>query len=113
MGGAGREDRRCLLDALDHPIRREILRALNLHREPLCVDELANAWLTPPLSSISYHAGVLRTRGLVRLSGGGGDTRECLESAVHDDLAVAEYLQNHSVGDVELRRPGWGRGRVS
>jgi len=113
MGGGGRDDRRSLLDALDHPIRREILRALHHNGEPLCVNELANVWLTPPLSSVSYHAGVLRTRGLVHLSGICGDSRECLGSDVHDDPAVAEYLRQHSDSGAALRRPGWGRGRMS
>lgn len=84
-------------DALDHPVRRQILRALNESSEPRSPSEIATMTLPhTSVSVISYHAQVLKTCDSVAVAG----TREiqgaaaCLyASKVAGNEQVAAILQ--------------------
>lgn len=55
--------------ALNHPLRREILRALNESDEPLSAAELVAASLPKTsVTLVNYHASVLETCDLVRIA---------------------------------------------
>lgn len=53
-----------VLHALNHPLRRRILRALHQAGEARSPRELSET-LCDPLSNVSYHVRVLRARGVV------------------------------------------------
>lgn len=83
--------------ALDHPVRREILRGLNGSGESRSPAELAKAALSgADISSVSYHARVLEVCGSVRSTGthrrGGNQTR-LYASNVAGDGQIALVLQ--------------------
>lgn len=90
-------------DALGHPVRREILRALNESAKPRSPRELATA--THPQSSlsvISYHAQVLEGCGSIAVSAtpqapdGGA---RLYSSTVAGDERVASVLQTTRQAD--------------
>ncbi len=84
-------------DALGHPLRRQILRALNESPEPRSPSEIATAALPrASVSVVSYHARVLESCGSVAIAG----TREVqgadaslYASKVAGDEEVAAVLQ--------------------
>lgn len=55
-------------DALSHPLRREILRALAVDPEGRSLTELALEFPRPGLSVIGYHLRFLRRCGMASLS---------------------------------------------
>lgn len=65
MGRAKRSDTNSLLTALRHPLRREILQAMQ-DGQPISPRELATN-LEQPLSNISYHVRVLVDCGVLKL----------------------------------------------
>jgi DNA-binding transcriptional ArsR family regulator len=84
-------------DALSHPMRRQILRALNGSSEPRSPSEIATAALPQAgVSVVSYHAQVLETCGSVAMTGirqvPGGVAR-LYASKVAGDEQVAAVLQ--------------------
>jgi DNA-binding transcriptional ArsR family regulator len=84
-------------EALNHPVRRQILRTLNRSESPLSPGEIASTGLPDSsLSVVSYHARVLRTCGSVSLSTSdpSADERAPLYvSNVADDEQVATVLE--------------------
>lgn len=54
-----------LQDALDHPVRREVLRSLNRSRRSRAVSELGVELNEFPLSQLNYHLQVLTQLGTV------------------------------------------------
>jgi DNA-binding transcriptional ArsR family regulator len=85
-----------LCRALDHPTRRQILRALNRGAEPQTPKNLAEAIPGAGLSMIGYHALVLEECGCVSVtvapSIGGGLNRAYL-SNVTDNRLVTSALE--------------------
>lgn len=63
----GREMTPALISALDHPIRREILRLLGGQDTPISSVETAES-IDTPLSGLSYHARTLWEFKVIRLS---------------------------------------------
>lgn len=94
-----------LRDALDHPVRRELLRALNRSERPRGIDELAVA--LPPFGPrrLSYHLQVLRRSGAVAsepgCGPGGGHARYASE--VFDEGRVLAVLRATGTWDRERR----------
>ncbi len=84
-------------DALGHPLRRQILRALNESSEPRSPSEIATATLPhASLSVISYHAQVLETSDSVAMTGTRqvpGGLARLYASKVAGDAQVAAVLQ--------------------
>jgi DNA-binding transcriptional ArsR family regulator len=84
-------------DALGHPVRRQILRALNDSREPRSPGEIATETLPhASVSVVSYHAQVLESCDSVAMTGtrqvrGGID--RLYASKVAGDEQVAAVLQ--------------------
>jgi DNA-binding transcriptional ArsR family regulator len=62
-GGSPHQD---VLKALNHPLRRRILRSLHDGGGPRSPIQLSRA-LRVPVSNVSYHVRVLRDRGVVAL----------------------------------------------
>jgi DNA-binding HxlR family transcriptional regulator len=54
-----------LQDALDHPVRREVVRVLESSRRALCLAELADEIPAGTPKKLSYHLQVLRGSGLI------------------------------------------------
>ncbi len=79
-------------DALGHPVRRQILRALNASAEPRSPGEIAAVALPHVnLSVVSYHAQVLEICGSVALA----DTRQV-------DGGVARLYASRVSGDEQV-----------
>jgi DNA-binding transcriptional ArsR family regulator len=81
-------------DALNHPVRRQILRILIDGGEPRDSREIIAAGLADlSLSTVGYHARVLESAGMISRSGGGatGDesTYRFAATAVDDPEIVA------------------------
>ena len=96
-----------LQDALDHPVRRELLRALNRSERPRSGGEMA-AQLPPfGLSRLTYHLQVLRRSGAVASESscaGPGGGRALYASAVFDDGQVLAVLRATERWDRERRQ---------
>jgi DNA-binding transcriptional ArsR family regulator len=58
----------CLISAINHPVRRRILRELRDSDEPRSPAELARAFRVP-IGTISYHTNVLRRLGALKPAG--------------------------------------------
>jgi DNA-binding transcriptional ArsR family regulator len=84
-------------DALGHPVRRQILRALNESGEPRSPSEIAATALpNASVSVISYHAQVLETCDSVAMTGTRqvhGSVARLYASKVAGDEQVAAVLQ--------------------
>jgi DNA-binding transcriptional ArsR family regulator len=83
-------------DALDHPIRREVLRALSRSDQPRGVAEIGAELHSFRLSQLSYHLQVLRRAGTVALSPAGRGTdrgRALYASEVDGDGQVKAVLR--------------------
>jgi DNA-binding transcriptional ArsR family regulator len=72
-----------LLQALNHPLRRRILRTLHEAGEARSPIELSQAFDTP-LSNVSYHVKVLREKGAIALT----DRRPVRGTAEHFYFSV-------------------------
>jgi hypothetical protein len=84
-------------DALGHPVRRQILRALNESSEPRSPSEIAAATLPhASVSVVNYHAQVLEVCDSVAIAGTrqvhGGITRLYASKVAHDEQ-IAAVLQ--------------------
>ena len=84
-------------DALGHPVRRQILRALNESSKPRSPSEIATATLPQAsVSVVSYHAQVLETCDSVEMTGTrqiAGGVARLYASKVAGDEQVAAILQ--------------------
>lgn len=84
-------------DALGHPVRRQILRALNESSEPRSPSEIATTALPhASVSVVSYHAQVLETCDSVAMTGTRqvhGTVALLYASKVAGDEQVAAVLQ--------------------
>ena len=84
-------------DALGHPVRRQILRALNESGEPRSPSEIVAAALPhASVSVVSYHARVLETSDSVAMTGtrqAHGDVARLYASKVAGDEQIAAVLQ--------------------
>lgn len=92
-----------LQDALDHPVRREILRGLNGRGRARTPAELAARLAPLSLSQINYHLQVLAGGGAIVGSGGDGGGAPYL-SDVSDKPQVIAVLQATERADRERRR---------
>lgn len=93
-------------DALDHPIRREVLRALNRSAHPRGVAELKAELRVFRSDELSYHLQVLRSSGTVasRTASGSRDRgRVQFVSEVDDDGRVRAVLRATEQWDAERR----------
>jgi DNA-binding transcriptional ArsR family regulator len=87
--------------ALEHPARRRILRRLHRNEEAQTPIDLA-ARERQPLSSISYHARVLTSCGLVSSASTRhvrGNAQPCLVSTVREDRRVCSLLAATEASD--------------
>lgn len=80
--------------ALNHPLRREILRALNQSEAPRSAGELVTASLPKTgVTLINYHAGVLENCEVVRVAesepNGEGITRRYASNVANDPQIAA------------------------
>jgi DNA-binding transcriptional ArsR family regulator len=83
-------------DALDHPIRRELLRTLNGREETRSVVELGVELRASHLGELSYHLQVLERSGTVTFSAADrGSKPEAVRyaSAVNGDVQVRAVLR--------------------
>ncbi len=87
-----------LCDALEHPLRRRILRTLHTNAQRLSLSDLAAAGPAPcSLSRVGYHVRVLNGSGLVKEAGSepaGGSTKRYFSSSVGDKQAVLAVLED-------------------
>jgi hypothetical protein len=84
-----------LRHALDHPLRRQILRALASNEDAHSPSEIAATWPESSVSLVSYHAHVLESCGGLSLADvePAGDTlARRYTSAVANDAQVAAIL---------------------
>ncbi|HET7177608.1 MAG TPA: helix-turn-helix domain-containing protein [Solirubrobacterales bacterium] len=91
-----------LLAALDHPARRQILRAM-AGRKAVCPRELSEE-LGRPLDNLSYHVRVLAHCGaakLIRTERVSGSTKHLYRSSVRAGWAqtVLEATRGEGLGD--------------
>ena len=77
--------------ALNHPLRRDVLRALNRVGEPLTAPELAASIPVASITLINYHAAVLERCDLLRAT----------ENAVAGDGFGRRYASNVAA-DVQI-----------
>ena|SRR5215211_6728402 len=96
-----------LQDALDHPVRRELLRALNRSERPRSIGEMATA--LPPFgpSRLNYHLQVLHRSGTVAAEpscAGPGGGHAHYASEVFDDGRVLTVLRATERWDRERRQ---------
>jgi len=82
--------------ALDHPIRRQILRVLSRSATPQTLGDLCEGMPQESVSTIGYHLLVLEECAFVSVSGiltGPGDAERHFASNVADNRAVMRALQ--------------------
>jgi DNA-binding transcriptional ArsR family regulator len=82
--------------ALDHPIRRQILRVLARHSSPQTQAEICAGIADTSVSTIGYHLLVLEECGFVSVSGvltGPGDAERRFASNIADNRVVVAALQ--------------------
>jgi DNA-binding transcriptional ArsR family regulator len=97
---------RKLQDALDHPIRREVLRTLHRNVRSCTVAEIRAELRAFQLSQLSYHLQVLRRSGTVASdqgSVGASPAPAHYASEVADDGTVRAALRATQKGDEERR----------
>jgi DNA-binding transcriptional ArsR family regulator len=95
-----------LQDALDHPVRREVLRALNRSERSRSLTELEVELCGFRLGQLDYHLRVLRRAGTVASEVGGltpGRNRDQFASEVSDDGQVRAVLRATEQQDRERR----------
>jgi DNA-binding transcriptional ArsR family regulator len=81
-----------LVRALDHRLRREIMRLLHASEAPLGTSEIA-VLLDEKLGRTRHHIGVLRRRGLVVLAGVDANSEGVYESRIKGRAAVTLFLE--------------------
>lgn len=81
-----------LVRALDHRLRREIMRLLHASEVPLGTGEIAVS-LDKKLGRASHHIGVLRRRGLVVLVGADANGEGVYESRIKGRAAITLFLE--------------------
>jgi DNA-binding transcriptional ArsR family regulator len=86
----GREMTPALISALDHPVRREILRLLSGQDTPVSPVEMKDS-IDVGLSALSYHARTLAEQRVTRLS----TTRQVRGSTQH--FYASEVAENRMV----------------
>jgi DNA-binding transcriptional ArsR family regulator len=94
-GSKGGEHQVQLIRALNHDLRRRILRQLNVAEEPLSPIKLSKQ-LKVPLSNVSYHVAVLfRLGAIVRVDRRlvRGAVENFYESTVKDNAPVCALLE--------------------
>lgn len=82
--------------ALDHPIRRQILRVLSRDAAPQTLSEICEGIPETSISTIGYHLLVLEECAFVSVSGvltGPGDAERHFASNVADNRVVMAALQ--------------------
>jgi DNA-binding transcriptional ArsR family regulator len=82
--------------ALDHPIRRQILRVLSRTSNPQTLVDLCEGIPETSISTIGYHLLVLEECGFVSVSGvltGPGDAERHFASNIADNRVVMLALQ--------------------
>jgi DNA-binding transcriptional ArsR family regulator len=76
-------------DALNHPVRRQILRILIASGRPLAPAEIVAAGLpSASLSTVAYHARVLEDSGGVSRSGAGIPPRYMTDLSANQEVAT-------------------------
>ena len=96
-----------LRQALKHPVRRQILRSLHSHSQPLSTAELAKDWIDASQSEVSYHAKALLAAGALRVEAvrpPDGPADPSFTSAVADDPRVSALLAKREFEDTKYRR---------
>jgi DNA-binding transcriptional ArsR family regulator len=99
-------------DALDHPLRRELLRVLQAREGARGLIEILSELFPFSRSEVSYHLLILQRCGFVTIEGTrpGFAAREHLyASTLQDDAQVAAVLRATAESDRELRREKVGR----
>jgi helix-turn-helix protein len=95
-----------LQDALDHPLRREILRTLSGDARARSVVEIASRLSLPGSSEVNYHVLVLQRSGAVASEGpclGPGGRQHAYRSEVAGDAQARKVLR---------ATQGWDRERM-
>lgn len=95
-----------LQDALDHPVRREVLRTLNGDGRSRSVAEIGRALRAFPPGQLDYHLQVLRRSGAVAslpADLGAVQSRARIASSVSDDGRVRAVLRATEKWDRERR----------
>jgi DNA-binding transcriptional ArsR family regulator len=82
-----------LRDALDHPLRRGVLRRLNRSERSQSVAEIRTELPSLGQAQLSYHLRVLLRSGAVASEGGGGSKRARYVSEVLEDDEVRAALR--------------------
>jgi DNA-binding transcriptional ArsR family regulator len=75
--------------ALNHPLRRQILRALIASDQPLSPSEIVATVPGASVSTISYHALVLESSGAVGRTKAGGASEDRYRAADPDPETIA------------------------
>jgi len=102
----GREMTPALISALDHPVRREILRLLSGQGTPVSPVEMTDS-IDVGLSGLSYHARILSEQRVTRLSTTRqvrGSTQHFYASEVAENRMVIAILAHTEKYDSFLRR---------
>lgn len=81
-----------LVRALDHRMRREIMRLLHTPETPLSTHEIAEG-LGQTLARTRHHMQILRRRGLIALVAADADVETFYVSRIKDQAAVAVFLE--------------------
>jgi DNA-binding transcriptional ArsR family regulator len=86
--------------ALNHPLRRQILRTLIASDKPLSPSEIVAAVPGASVSTISYHALVLESSGAVgrTKSGGGAEDRYRAADPDPETIAILESTRAEDSG---------------
>lgn len=96
-----------LKDALDNPMRREILRVLHRDERPRSIREIASELSELTVSEVGYHVGVLRRYEAVAVDGegrAGRDAQQLYFSGIQDDLQALAALRATLQWDRDRRR---------
>ena len=78
-------------DALDHPVRRQVLRILNSSRQARSAGEMAATLPGVPQGAVSYHAQVLESQGSI-----------CLTGVKREEAGVARHYTSKVAGDARV-----------
>jgi DNA-binding transcriptional ArsR family regulator len=103
-----------LQDALDHPVRREVLRVLDSGKQPRSIVELAAELRHCTLGQLNYHLQVLSRSGLVASEPAGVGPRAehaRYASEVLGDAQVLAVLEATKAWDRERREALGGEGQ--
>jgi DNA-binding transcriptional ArsR family regulator len=90
-------------DALDHPIRRDVLRALNRSSQPQGIGQLSAKLRAVRPAELSYHLQVLRRSGAIDTSGSSDPGHDHYVSELDRDRRVGAILRATEQQDREGR----------